>query len=102
MCKPLPYDDYQWVDEREQSLLDVTSIPNDAPVGYILDCNISYPEHLHHHHSDLPFSPRTEIPPDKGAKFPKLLLTVRDQKRYVIHYVALKSSFEKGDMKKES
>ena len=99
MTKPLPYDDYAWVPEGEEleSLArNLPIVPDDAPIGYILDVDLSYPESLHDQHSDLPFLCKNEIPPVESAKSRKLLTTLRDKSRYVIHYVALKQALAHG------
>ena len=34
------------------SQFDLDSIAADAPTGYILECDLQYPEHLNDHHND--------------------------------------------------
>ena len=47
------------MDVREEidSFNPFTSTP-DSPHGFILECDLSYPSHLHIDHNDLPLAPR--------------------------------------------
>ncbi|XP_025155144.1 uncharacterized protein LOC112588685 [Harpegnathos saltator] len=82
MCQQLPYAEFRWVDDV--SNFDVSSIALDSPIGYILEVDLEYPQHLHDAHTDLPFCPTRGKPPNK--KQDKLLATLCDKQRYVIHY----------------
>jgi len=55
----------------------------DFPTGYILEVNLEYPQDFHNAHTDLLFCPINK-PPRKWEA--KLLATLNDKKRYVIHY----------------
>ncbi|RLU20281.1 hypothetical protein DMN91_006888, partial [Ooceraea biroi] len=74
--------------------LDVHAIPPDSPTGYILEVDLEYPRHLHDAHADLPFCPTREAPPDKRQE--KLLATLCDKQRYVIHYRTLQQCTSHG------
>ena len=50
--QPLPVGDFRILTEQEMSDFDLDSIAADAPTGYILECDIQYPEHLHDLHND--------------------------------------------------
>ncbi|CAG9836278.1 unnamed protein product [Diabrotica balteata] len=54
MGEPLPYEGFEWMDHRD---FDVMSVPDDSPVGYILQVDLEYPRTLHDLHSDFPFAP---------------------------------------------
>ncbi|XP_070526956.1 uncharacterized protein [Cardiocondyla obscurior] len=85
LADPLPYADFEWVDDEELANLEVDAIAVDSPTGYILEVDLKYLASVHDMHSDLPFCPTREKPP--GAKHDtKLLATLYDKKRYVIHY----------------
>jgi len=63
---------------------DVSAIAPDSSTGYILEVDLEYPQHLHDLHTDLPFCPTCDKPPSKRED--KLLATLYDKQRYVIHY----------------
>ncbi|XP_072758412.1 uncharacterized protein [Anoplolepis gracilipes] len=92
MCQPLPYASFQWVDNICN--FDLSSIASDSPTGYILEVDLEYPQHLHDAHTDLPFCPTRDKPPDKREN--KLLATLYDKKRYVIHYRNLQQCTRHG------
>ncbi|XP_072159613.1 uncharacterized protein [Bemisia tabaci] len=104
MCKYLPYGGYHWISpfqinylfEKEDGEHRIMKVPDDCNFGYILQVDLKYPQHLHDYHSDLPFCPEKKIPPSPSSKNPKLLLTLQDKKKYVIHYVALKQAISHG------
>ena len=52
--------------------------------GYLLEVDIEYPKEIDEAHVDLPFCPVREHAPE--GKQTKLLATVDDKERYVIHY----------------
>ncbi|XP_070529938.1 uncharacterized protein [Cardiocondyla obscurior] len=91
MCQPLPYADFQWVDNV--SNFDVMSVPLDSPNGYIFEVDLEYSQRLHDAHADLPFCPTRDKPP--GKRQDKLLATLYDKKRYIIHYRNLQQLFGK-------
>ena len=92
MCQPLPYADFQWVSNILN--FDVSSITLDSSIGYILEVDLEYPQHLHDAHTDLPFCPTRDKPPGKREN--KLLATLYDKKRYVIHYRNLQQCTRHG------
>ncbi|XP_071579131.1 uncharacterized protein [Temnothorax nylanderi] len=74
--------DFQWLDDPEN--FDVTTVPTDSEVGYILEVDLEYPPELHDAHADLPLCPTRDKPPGKRQE--KLLATLYDKSRYVTHY----------------
>ncbi|KYN05857.1 hypothetical protein ALC62_03210 [Cyphomyrmex costatus] len=92
MCQPLPYADFQWV--KDAANFDANAIAPDSPTGYILEVDLEYPQHLHDAHTDLPFCPtRDKLP---GKREDKLLATLYDKQRYVIHYRNLQQCTHHG------
>ncbi|KYN50185.1 hypothetical protein ALC62_03468, partial [Cyphomyrmex costatus] len=92
MCQPSPYADFRWVDDVQN--FDFSTIALDSPTGYILEVDIEYPQHLHDAHTDLQFCPTREKPP--GKRDDKLLVTLCDKQRYVIHYCNLQQCTRHG------
>ncbi|KYN22016.1 hypothetical protein ALC57_05595 [Trachymyrmex cornetzi] len=56
--------------------------------------DLEYPQHLHDQHIDLPFYPTRDKPP--GKREDKLLATLYDKQRYVIHYRKLQQCTRHG------
>lgn len=111
MSQPLPLSDYEWVDFRADDDIDINHHINlilnssdDSEFGYILEVDLHYPESIHTTHSDFPFcAERRTLPKQafdilgaKASKFPKLLLTLFDKEKYVIHYRMLKLALRHG------
>lgn len=95
MMQHLPVSDFAWVDSKTFDTFDVTKVPDDSDVGYILEVDIEYPEIIHDLHSDLPLCPEKILPPTdchntKSSAPKKLISTLYDKKNYVIHYRNLK------------
>ncbi|XP_060882134.1 uncharacterized protein LOC132953814 [Metopolophium dirhodum] len=63
-------------------------------VGRIYEVDISYPQHLHGAHNDMPFLPYASIPP--GSSVRKLMVTFLRKERYVVHYMNLKQAMAHG------
>ena len=57
MSQPLPYAGLRWLNEQEMERLCITSVPEDAEEGYILEVDLHYPSELHDLHSDYPLAP---------------------------------------------
>lgn len=86
MSQYLPYADFQWVSNIES--FNIQLVDDEADIGYILECDLEYPESLHDEHKDFPLAPEHSTPP--GSKLPKLLTTLYDKKKYILHYRNLK------------
>ena len=59
MCEPLPYRNFTWLSKEEVKNFDVVQKPDDGELGYILEVNLQYPEHLHYSnvHDQYPLAP---------------------------------------------
>jgi len=60
----------------------------------VYEVDISYPQHLHNKHNDLPFLSKNKIPP--GSRVKKLMATLHSKKNYVIHYRNLQQAIANG------
>ncbi|KYM97826.1 hypothetical protein ALC62_11480 [Cyphomyrmex costatus] len=93
MMEPLPHGEFQWIDDVDY--FDVMSVSVESNVGYILEIDLAYPQNLHNSHVNLPFCPTRERPPG-GKRYEKLLATLYDKERYVIHYRNLQQCIRHG------
>ncbi|XP_054256909.1 uncharacterized protein LOC128981938 [Macrosteles quadrilineatus] len=91
MSQAMPFGDFRWRKDTEINVLDIS---DDAATGYILEVDLEYPEEIHDHHADFPLAPHHMIPP--GSKIPKLVTTLYDRSRYVVHYRNLKQYLNLG------
>ncbi|XP_031332414.1 uncharacterized protein LOC116162827 [Photinus pyralis] len=94
MCEFLPYGEFSFVDDDAFETLDILNHPDDAEIGYILDCDLNYPPNLHQLHNDLPLAPEHRNPPH--SNFKKLMLTLYSKQNYVLHYRNLKLYIKQG------
>jgi len=54
MCQPLPISDYAWLNAGERRTFPQNTLlqtPDDASHGYMVECDIDYPQHLHDFHN---------------------------------------------------
>ena len=112
MSQKLPEKDFIWMTEQQLEEFDVTTIPDDADTGYILEVDLHYPPDIHDVHNDLPVAPECmeiseeELSPYsqqlrnnlniRGKPCKKLMPNLHDKERYVIHYRNLKLYLELG------
>lgn len=114
MCQPLPIGGFQWIDSDDkvnvqdsQLFSDVDAImnlPDESKTGYLFEVDLHYPESIHNLHNDFPFCAEKQQLPEQAfnilgeqaKKFPKLLLTLFDKEKYVIHYRMLKLALRHG------
>jgi hypothetical protein len=80
MSQYLPKDGFKW---EENLNIDVVNLPDDSEVGYILKVDFEYQKELHDLHSDIPLAPENRARP--GSKQTKLLTTLYDKEKYVLH-----------------
>ncbi|KAE9522748.1 hypothetical protein AGLY_016857 [Aphis glycines] len=85
MSKYLPTRDFKWVINLNN--FDVMGISDVSPKGYILEVDLSYSKELHDLHSDFPLAPEKHF---DDEQLPKLLTSLYDKKKYIIHYETLK------------
>lgn len=103
MVEKLPYKNFSWLTHEEIENFDYENIPEEGKYGYIVECDLCYPIHLHALHNDYPLAPEKKIPPqnitspffvdckhEKKSKTSKLLTTLEDKHNYVLHLKNLK------------
>ena len=64
----------------------------DSNTEYFLEVDIDYPKELFNFHKDLPFLPERK----KVEKVEKLICSIEDKEKYVIHIRALKQALNNG------
>jgi len=57
MSNPLTVGKFQFLPQTEIDQFDLMSVPPVGDTGYIIECDLIYPEHLHPLHSDYPLAP---------------------------------------------
>ena len=82
MCKPLPVGSFRWMKEFK----------NWRNIPCILEVDLEYPEHLHDGHNDYPLAPEKII----INKVEKLIPTLRNKSKYVVHHEILKLYLQLG------
>jgi hypothetical protein len=92
MNQHLPYGGFEWLENVQN--FNVFDIADDASEGYIVEVDLKYPSKIHDAHSDFPFCPEHKTPPN--TRNAKLLATLYDKERYVIHYRSLKQCLSHG------
>ena len=102
MIQALPVSDFNFLTEKEINKFNLNSISVNSEVGYILECDLKYPEELHNLHNDYPLCPeKIEINSNMLSKYcndiankygikvgrVKLLIpNLGDKIKYVVHY----------------
>jgi len=112
MIQPLPMGDYQWDDAADFTPEAIAEIDTFADRGYILEVDLRVPNHLHEYLRDYPpafehcvitddmLSPFTknmkaefDLKEDRSEK---LIMSLRDKSKYVIHYRLLQHYMDLG------
>ena len=88
MSKKLPIDGFNWCDNFKMFTCEfIRNYDENEDTGYLLEVDIEYPKNLHDSHRDLPFLPIKKV---------KLLTTLEDKEKYVVHIAALKQASHHG------
>jgi hypothetical protein len=99
MSEPLPVGEFRFLDDVEVQNFDLLAVAPDAEVGYIIECDMTYPSELHESHNDYPMAPEhftvTEEMLSPFAKSfnnqhwkpsVKLIPNLLNKTKYVAHY----------------
>ena len=95
MSQKLPVKGFKWVKKKKLSKFNEHFIKNydeDCNKGYFLEVDIDYPKELFNFHQDLPFLPKRK----KVEKVEKLICSIEEKEKYVIHVRALKQALNHG------
>jgi len=109
MSEPLPVGNFRFLSDQEISDFDLNSIPPDSDTGYIIECDLTYPQHLHNLHNDYPLAPEhLTVSPDMLSNFcnnikapnwkptQKLVPNLQNKTKYVCHYRNLQFYIKHG------
>ena len=86
---------FKWVKQNRLSKFNdnfIKKYGGDCNKGYFLEVDIDCPKNLFDSHKDLPFLPKRK----KVEKVEKLIYSIEDKKKYVIHIRALKQALNHG------
>ena len=93
MSKKLPVNGFKWENDLSRFNENFMKTYNEnSDVGYFLEVDIEYPKQLWSYHKDLPFLPERK----KLGKVEKLVCSIEDKEKYVIHIRALKQALNHG------
>lgn len=95
MSQYLPWKDFRWC-EHKFTAHTIMQIPDESCDGFIFEVDLEYPTHLHNLHSDYPMCPEKRLPFGPSTDNAKLLLTLYDKERYVVHYRMLRIILQQG------
>ena len=84
---------FKWKDDLSRFNEDfIKNYNENSDVGYFLEVDVEYPKKLFGSHKDLPFLPERK----KLEKVEKLVCSIEDKEKYVIHIRALKQALNHG------
>ena len=88
-----PVGGFKWVEKLSKfNERFIKSYNENSDIGYFLEVDVEYPKRLFNLHKDLPFLPKRE----KIDKCKKLIYSIEDKERYVVHIRALKQALNHG------
>ena len=93
MSQKLPINGFKWVKNLSKFNEDfIKKYDEVSNTGYFFEVNLEYPKALFNSHKDLPFLPETK----KVEKVEKIICSIEDKEKYVIHIGALKQALNHG------
>ena len=91
MSQKLPVNGFKWAKQKILSKFNESFIRNsdeNSNKGYFLEVDFDYPKELFNLHKDLSFLPERK----KVNKVEKLVCSIEDKEKYVIHLRVLKQT----------
>ena len=93
MSQKLPVNSFKWVNDLSRfNEAFIKNYNENNDVGYFLEVDVEYPKKLFSSHKELPFLPERR----KLEKVEKLVCSIEDKEKYVIHIRALKQALNNG------
>ena len=93
MSQKLPVNGFKWVKNLSQfNESFIRNYDENSDIGYFLEVDIDYLKELFNLHKDLPFLPERK----KVNKVEKLICSIEDKEKYVIHIRVLKQALNHG------
>ena len=94
MSQKLPVNGFMWYNDHLSDFNEefIKNYNENSDEGYFLQVDIEYPKQLWSSHKDLPFLPERK----KLEKVEKLVCSIEDKEKYVIHIRALKQALNHG------
>ena len=95
MPQKLPVNYFKWIKKELLSSFNEDFIKNydeNGNIGYFFEVDIDYPKELSNLHKDLPFLPESK----KVNKVEKLICSIENKEKYVIHIRSLKQALNHG------
>ena len=93
MSQKLPVNGFKWVKKLSKFNKDfIKNYDGNSKKEYFLEVDIDYPKKLFDLHKDSPFLPESK----KVNKLEKLICSVEDKEKYVMHIRVLKQALNHG------
>ena len=93
MSQKLPVNSFKWVKNLWRFNEDfIKKYDENSNTGYFIEVDAEYSKTLFNSHKDLPFLPERK----KVEKVEKLICSIEDKEKYVIHIRALKQALNHG------
>jgi hypothetical protein len=102
MSQNLPVGNFKFLSEDVISRVDFINIDDESPTGYVIECDLDYPDNLHDAHNDYQLAPESMLITKsmlspfcetfnvKHVDCRKLVPNLSDKQKYVTHYRNLK------------
>ncbi|KAL4123073.1 hypothetical protein QTP88_015305 [Uroleucon formosanum] len=82
MSQYMPYGGFDWI---EPTLNGLNDLNDTSPIGRVYEVEVTYPQHLHDCHNDLPFLPQNSVP--RGLKiYWYTIYKLTEEKEVVSHF----------------